>query len=61
MSSQMIKEPIIALLGISAPQGRPKDTRNAEILVSPKKVTWSGAAIFRIFVILPFAAVVFRK
>ena len=61
ISSQRIKEHEIALLSISAPLGRPKETRNAEFLVSPKKVTWSGAAIFRMFVILPFAAGLFRK
>ena len=61
ISSQRIKEHEIALLSISAPLGQPKETRNAEFLVSPKKVTWSGAAIFRMFVILPFAAGLFRK
>ena len=57
----MIMEHAIALPSISAPQGRPKDTRNAEFSVSAKKVTWSGAAIFLIFSFFPFAADLFRK
>ena len=37
-----------------------KRNKKCKIFSFIKKVTWSGAAIFRIFVILPFAAVLFR-